>query len=178
MGRYSPLIEKLMMPLFMPVFKSLMLKKYDNASEKSKAESLKACKEIFQEVSTLLEQNNPATTTGKQSENDDKTNNNNATYIFGGTKPTLADITFASLAYPIVNPPGYFDSLMAPMSSFPSALVPLIEDMRTTTAGKHALNMYKNHRYPSPSSLLLSSKKDLSNIQIIPKIMAKSINRN
>ena len=159
MARYSPLIEKLMVPMFMPVFKSIMLKQYDNASDESKAKAWKECQDIFEEVSMLLEQQNAK----------NKDLGTSTKYIFGGQKPTLADITFASLAYPLVCPQK-FDSLMAPLSSFPSSLLPLIEEMRSTTAGKHALIMYKNHRFPKEVTTL--------NSQIIPKIMGKTISRN
>ncbi len=63
-----------------------------------------------------------------------------------GDRFGAADLTFAALAAPALLPPGYGGRrLIAPPP--PKQLAPQIAQWRATPAGRHALRMYREHRF-------------------------------
>ena len=65
-----------------------------------------------------------------------------------GNHFTAADLTLAALSYPLLFPDEYAHRL-PPISVLPDAFVVLMKKYRTTVAGKHAMKMYAQHRFPS-----------------------------
>ncbi len=61
-----------------------------------------------------------------------------------GDRFTIADLTFASLAAPVIAPPEYGFPL--PMDAAPPALRAEVESFRARPAGAFALRMYREHR--------------------------------
>ena len=61
-----------------------------------------------------------------------------------GDRFTAADLTFASLAAPLLAPPGH--PRPVPVDEAPAALRALRDRLRATTAGQHALRVYREHR--------------------------------
>lgn len=92
------------------------MKKFMGISEESAEISSQEIESIFAEYSNKLEK---------------------SPYIAGDTF-TAADITFCSLASPLISPP-QFDDLSADPSSFPPELIKMREHLRSTLAGKHVL---------------------------------------
>ena len=62
-----------------------------------------------------------------------------------GDRFTAADLTFAALAAPALLPPGHPGMRTGPESMKPGARS-VIEELRATPAGQHALRMYREHR--------------------------------
>lgn len=56
-----------------------------------------------------------------------------------------ADLSFASLAAPLLLPPQYGAPLPS-LERLPSAAVELIKELRATTAGEFGLRLYREHR--------------------------------
>lgn len=62
---------------------------------------------------------------------------------------TAADLTFAALAWPVIFPPGWEQSgLFLPYAELPQRWRDLVDALRDTPAGMHALRMYEQHRFP------------------------------
>ena len=61
---------------------------------------------------------------------------------------TAADLTLAALSAPILLPPSMKRIIPIPDNGkvLPSTLLSLRDELRATPAGKHVMNMYKNHR--------------------------------
>ncbi|MCE9571745.1 MAG: glutathione S-transferase family protein [Deltaproteobacteria bacterium] len=62
-----------------------------------------------------------------------------------GDRFTAADLTFAALAAPLIIPPQYA-AYLPPLDRMPQALLGIIDRLRATPAGAHALAMYTQHR--------------------------------
>lgn len=62
---------------------------------------------------------------------------------------TAADVTFASLAYPLLRPPEMQNFTIMDDSKLPPELVAIGEELKKTTAGKFVLKMYNKHRIPA-----------------------------
>ncbi len=62
-----------------------------------------------------------------------------------GDRFTAADLTFAALAAPLIVPPAYA-AYLPPLERMPAPLRALIDRLRATAAGAHALAMYARHR--------------------------------
>ncbi|MFO0666499.1 MAG: glutathione S-transferase N-terminal domain-containing protein [Polyangiaceae bacterium] len=60
---------------------------------------------------------------------------------------TAADLSFASLASPLVFPSAY-ETFSLPVSEGPRALVPFVDAFRRSPAGKFALSIYERERVP------------------------------
>jgi glutathione S-transferase len=70
-----------------------------------------------------------------------------------GDRFTAADLTFASLAAPMVVPPEYAVSLPQP-DVLPAAMADIALRARRHPAGRHALRMFTDHRHePTPARL-------------------------
>ena len=64
-----------------------------------------------------------------------------------GERFSAADLTFASLAAPVVIPEEYGIPL-PPLPQLPPGLAAVVEEMRATPAGAFALRMFKEERRP------------------------------
>jgi glutathione S-transferase len=62
-----------------------------------------------------------------------------------GDRFTAADLTFAALAAPALLPPGH-PGMRTPVETAPERVRSLVEELRATPAGRHALRMYTEHR--------------------------------
>jgi glutathione S-transferase len=62
-----------------------------------------------------------------------------------GDRFTAADLTFASLAAPLIAPPPYA-AYLPPLDRMPQPLIALIDRLRATPAGAHVIAMYAQHR--------------------------------
>ncbi len=63
---------------------------------------------------------------------------------------TAADLTFAALAWPMIFPPAWEQSgLFLPYAELPERWRDLVDELRDTPAGMHALRMYEQHRFPT-----------------------------
>ena len=72
-------------------------------------------------------------------------------YLFAD-RFTAADLTFASLAWPVIFPPAWEESgLFLPYAKLPTRWRSLVDELRSTPAGRHALRMYEEHRFPDAS---------------------------
>lgn len=80
-----------------------------------------------------------------------------------GDEMTAADITFASLAYPVLHPP-QLQYLLPEFSELPGPMKQVISQHRDTVAGKFALKLYKTRRFRPRSNMsrviLRSGKRD------------------
>jgi glutathione S-transferase len=66
-----------------------------------------------------------------------------------GDRFSAADLTFASLAAPMILPPEY--SVKIPgRDRMPREMLPLVEELRATPAGAHALRMFRDERRAHP----------------------------
>ncbi len=65
-------------------------------------------------------------------------------YLVGGAL-SAADVTFASLAAPVLLPRNYGSDLPA-LDEVPDELLGLIEEFRSSVAGEFALRLYRDHR--------------------------------
>jgi glutathione S-transferase len=68
--------------------------------------------------------------------------------FFFGDRLGAADITFASLAGPILLQPGH-PHYASDLTDVAPVLQPLIEEMRATAAGRFACALYREHRAPA-----------------------------
>eukprot|EP00040_Diaphanoeca_grandis_P005081 m.31299 g.31299 ORF g.31299 m.31299 type:complete len:394 (-) comp16434_c0_seq1:105-1286(-) len=70
-------------------------------------------------------------------------------YLCGdGTKFTAADLTFASLAYPLVLPKEMEEAdVLPPLAMLPPVYITMVNKFRKTPAGIHAMRMYSEHRF-------------------------------
>ncbi len=67
-----------------------------------------------------------------------------------GDRFTAADLTFASLAAPVVLPPGYLERAM-PLERLPPAIRPEIEAFRARPAGQFVIRLYDERRAATPA---------------------------
>ena len=109
-------------------------------NDNSSAASLVTLRQVFAQVSdrlVALDKNN------KNNENNQTTRD---TYLVGN-QFTAADLTWAALAYPVLQP-AETASLMGYIQDgqMPPALRELRNELRVTRAGQHALQMYQRHR--------------------------------
>ena len=107
-------------------------------NETSAVTALEDCRQVFREASALL-----AEWEGGPRK-----------YLLGGERMTAADLSFAALAYPLVNPPAYA-SLNA--SPWVRRLAKYTHEFRASPAGQHVLRLYAEERYLDSSSSSSSS---------------------
>lgn len=93
--------------------------------EENAAKSLENIREIFREVDKILVENNK--------------------YLVGD-RLTAADFTFAALAAPILRPKNH-PAMNSKVQGMPTEMLAVIKEMRSTVAGKYALNLYKEKRF-------------------------------
>jgi glutathione S-transferase len=62
-----------------------------------------------------------------------------------GERFSIADLTFAALAAPLIAPPNYGVTL-PPVDALPPGMVAVVREHRETRAGRHALRMFEEER--------------------------------
>ena len=67
--------------------------------------------------------------------------------FLAGDAFSIADLTFAALSAPLVGPPEYAVRLPA-VEELPPAMRAVVEELRETPAGEHALRMFREERRP------------------------------
>eukprot|EP00123_Amoebidium_parasiticum_P020358 comp4835_c0_seq1/m.954 comp4835_c0_seq1/g.954 ORF comp4835_c0_seq1/g.954 comp4835_c0_seq1/m.954 type:complete len:265 (-) comp4835_c0_seq1:125-919(-) len=114
--------------LFMFAYKRIApaMMKIMRINEENMKSDLVMVRQIFAEVGEQLEKNG----TG---------------FMFGDSF-TAADVTFASLAAPLVTTSGDYASLVPDTSELPVELKKIIDELTATRAGQHAVEMFRNHR--------------------------------
>jgi glutathione S-transferase len=116
-------VEGALFEVFAPVIKKLMrlgMRIDDEGAERS----LGHVQSLFEEVSDLL--------------------SSGGGYLVGDTF-SAADLTFASLAAPVLLPRGYGSPLPS-LDEVPTDLLAQIEEFRSSPAGTFALRIYRDHR--------------------------------
>jgi glutathione S-transferase len=115
--------ERVLFKTFFPMIRFLM-RKGMNITEESANRSLERIRAVFREVEGYLADGRG--------------------YLVGG-QFTAADLTFAAMAAPVLLPRNYGSPLPS-LEDLPSALLPLIEEMRSSPAGEFGLKIYRDHR--------------------------------
>ena len=101
-------------------------------NEESVALSKKVIRQVFAEMSDRLEKNGGNFLLDKK----------NKSYGF-----TAADLTFAALASPLLRPKE-LANFSCSDEKLPSIIVEFADELKETTAGKHVVKMYAEHRLP------------------------------
>ncbi|MEO1185792.1 MAG: glutathione S-transferase domain-containing protein, partial [Cyanobacteria bacterium J06636_27] len=117
-------LEKLLFPIVYPKMRSIVKKKYI-VDEESVAQAYEQIKSVFAKVSDLLAD-------GRE-------------YLIGD-KISAADITFAALTAPILQPPQH-PIKSSESRKLPKKMLSGIKEFRGTIAGQFALDLYENWRY-------------------------------
>lgn len=119
-----PFYEKLLFPVVYPVMRSLVKKAYDVNAE-SAVKAYDQINNLFEKVDSLLA--------------------DGRNYLVGD-KMSAADIAFASLAAPILQPPQH-PIKSSDSEQLPAEMLSRIKEFRKTAAGKFVLDLYENWRY-------------------------------
>jgi glutathione S-transferase len=128
--RNTSKVETVLFDKMLPNGVDKAMRKLIQVNESTCVASVAAVRQVFHELSKHLTEN------GGEYLMDTK----NRSYGF-----TAADLTFAALSYVLIRPPEMND-FSADESELPPELVALGNELRATTAGQHALKMYKQHR--------------------------------
>lgn len=127
------------------------MRKLMNVNEKSAQRSLDEIRDVFRKVSDNLE---------------------NKKFLFENEKNgvgfTAADLTFAALSAPILMPPQMKSIIRINDNEIPPALKSIRDELRTTAAGMHVMNMYSHYR---PCTQVIGDKES-------SYVIMKSIGRN
>ncbi len=118
-------IERILLPAILPIAKRLIRKSL-RISEQSAARSLSMVNHIFSDVEQRLQ---------------------GGSRFLVGNRFTAADLTFASLAAPVLLPPQY----RGQMPKLDEASQPMRDEvvrLRETVAGRFALRLFDEHRQP------------------------------
>ena len=118
-----PSLEKFLFPVIFPAMRSLVIKKYEVNAE--------SAKQYYQQIENVFVKVNELLADGRN-------------YLVGD-KISAADISFASLAAPILQPPQH------PIKSsdaevLPAEMLSKIKQLQQTAAGKFVLNLYEKKR--------------------------------
>jgi glutathione S-transferase len=119
-----PFFEAMLFPVMYPVVKSIIPKKYDITATSGKQAHI--------EIQELFEQVNQMLADGRK-------------YLVGDIL-SIADITFAALAAPVIAPPQHPKSRNN-QQELPGQILSEIEQLRETVAGKFALRLYATERF-------------------------------
>lgn len=120
----TPLLEGIGSKIFFPLI-SKLAQNVLNINEASVAESLLEIEEIFELINQRLAD-------GRR-------------YLIGDSF-SAADLTFATLAAPVLLPPEYPIKL-PPIEEEPPVMLETITKLRETQAGKYALRLYREERF-------------------------------
>ncbi|MEZ4374159.1 MAG: glutathione S-transferase N-terminal domain-containing protein [Polyangiaceae bacterium] len=112
------------LPALLPLAGKGIRKRYRVSSERAKSKRA-LCQQLFDDVASTLE------TSG-------------APYLLG-ERFSAADLTFASLAGPLVLPPSYGGRFL-PKAELPAAFQALVDEFSAHPAGRFALRIYERHR--------------------------------
>jgi glutathione S-transferase len=118
-----PFFEKLLFPVIFPPMRSLVKKKYDVNAE-SAAQYHEQIENVFEKVNELLA--------------------DGRNYLVGD-KISAADISFASLAAPILQPPQH-PIKSSDSEKLPAEFLSKIKKLQETAAGDFVLRLYKTER--------------------------------
>jgi glutathione S-transferase len=136
-----PFVERSAMPVAFSPIKNAIAKGYNITAEKG-AESLDICQKIFDMLDERLSD-------GRR-------------YLLKGDKISAVDITFAALSYPLLAPKE-FDAIAFSFEDYPAEMKAITEHFRQTAAGKHALRLYNEERYPDqPNGTAIHIKQEQS----------------
>jgi glutathione S-transferase len=122
-GRGVPRWESAVLPALLPIARPIM-RRAMNITEDGALRSRDRIDAAFERVASLLEGGRP---------------------FLVGARPSAADITFASLAAPVVVPPQYGAELPAPDALHPEA-TERMKAWQQHPAGQFALRIYREHR--------------------------------
>ncbi len=122
-SRGVPWLEKIALKLLLNKVSDRIRNGYNTTAEGA-ASSLETIKQIFETVQQRLEKGNK--------------------YLVGDNF-TAADLTFAALSAPIIRPQNH-PVIFSQIRGFPDEMVAAIEQMRSTSAGKYALRLYREKR--------------------------------
>ena len=120
-----PFFETMFFPVVFPAMQQLVHKKFGVTANSGK--------QAYTEIQQLFEQVSQILADGRK-------------YLVGD-KVSIADITFAALAAPIIAPPEHPKSRKNYLWELPAQVLFEVEQLRETVAGKFALNMYATERY-------------------------------
>ncbi len=122
-GKHAPLLETIGCAIAFPYTVNLVRKKYKISPEEA-ANSLQIIREIFGSIERRLQ-------TGRE-------------YLVGDSF-SAADLTFASLAAPVLRPNNH-PFYSSKIEKIDRQVAEVIEELRETTAGKFALSLYREQR--------------------------------
>ncbi|TFJ83034.1 hypothetical protein NSK_005659 [Nannochloropsis salina CCMP1776] len=142
--RHYPTAEARMWRLLEAKILPVMLKAM-KIDETSTLAALEESREIFREVSALLDSEEGGKGGGAPA--------GPRRYLLGANRMTAADLTFAALAYPLINPPAFASLGLSGAEASPWAkrLAVITEEFRATPAGQHVLRLYGEERFPETS---------------------------
>ncbi|MGK7914936.1 MAG: glutathione S-transferase family protein [Prochloraceae cyanobacterium] len=123
-SRGVPWLEKIALKLLLNKVSDRIRNGY-NITAEGAASSLEIIKQIFETVQQRLKRGNK--------------------YLVGDNF-TAADLTFAALSAPIIRPQNH-PVIFSQIRGFPDEMVAEIEQMRSTSAGKYALRLYREKRF-------------------------------
>ncbi|NJK66736.1 MAG: glutathione S-transferase [Microcoleus sp. CSU_2_2] len=119
----TPLFEQVGFEIAFPFISAKVRQLYSITAE-SAARSLQGIREIFETVNQKLADDRP---------------------YLGGDKLSAADLTFAALAAPILQPPEH-PVLVSKIEELPIEMATVIKELRATAAGVYALRLYREQR--------------------------------
>jgi glutathione S-transferase len=118
-----PVWQKWLFPIIFPQVSKIVRERF-GINETSANESYQEIQQVFDRVNQVLAD-------GRK-------------YLLGDRFSAL-DITFAALAVPVLQPPGYL--MASPLDVLPGQMQTEILQLQATPAGELGLRMYKEHRY-------------------------------
>ncbi len=118
-----PFFEKILFPVIFPPMRSLVKKKYDVNAE--------SAEQYYEQIENVFAKVNELLADGRN-------------YLVGD-KISAADISFASLAAPILQPPQH-PIKSSDSEELPAEFVSKIKKLQETAAGKFVFNLYENWR--------------------------------
>lgn len=139
-----------------------MLERMD-INEESVKSALEDCRQVFAETSAMLVEQEAKQQQKAHKLQEGEGGKGGKVFLFGTPKMTAADMTFATLAYPLVLPPAFASLGMVGegASEWTIKMKDLADEFRETPAGKFALRLYEEERY-LPSSPLSKDKESES----------------
>ena len=119
----TPLFERVGFEIAFPLISAKVRQTY-NITAESAAISLQGLREVFETVNQRLADDRP---------------------YLAGDRISAADLTFAALAAPVLQPPEH-PVLVAKIEELPIEMASVIRELQATVAGNHALRLYRQQR--------------------------------